>query len=385
MKKSGFYPSVGFASVSLMLSAPAGAQEQTTPVVPDGLGSQPPIKPERITLPGEFALRTRKGYYVTAISGGGRTIHPVVVTGATSAGPWEKFRLGVMDPPPPYDKSLQTSGGYYVTAVNGGGLTSDVLYTDATQARDWEHFHLYDLGEYDLSPTYFAIQTVRRNYLTAVGEGGKYDNAIHTDATQIGPWEYFRIVKCGELGSGYQYTIITAGDDVLYAEKGGGESGESNEVINRGGGQERGARFRFIRQSDGSYALQTSNGVNYVTALGGGGKDQEYLCKNEYWPPWRWGACRASFSAIFHTDATQVQAWERFKIIDQGNCKYAIQTTSGFYVGILKDPSHSVYLLTTRQSTISENEKFQLVMYGLNSPPISGPFMAPIIAGPPRK
>ena len=27
-------------------------------------------------------------------------------------------------------------------------------------------------------------------------------------------------------------------------------------------------KFRLIQQSDGSYALQTSNGINYVTAFG---------------------------------------------------------------------------------------------------------------------
>jgi hypothetical protein len=94
------------------------------------------------TLPGEFAFRTLKGFYVTAIGGGGRTTEPMVVTAATSAGAWEKFRLSVMDPPPPNDKSIQTSGGRYLTAVSGGGRTSDVLHTDATQVRDWEKFRV---------------------------------------------------------------------------------------------------------------------------------------------------------------------------------------------------------------------------------------------------
>jgi hypothetical protein len=76
-----------------------------------------------------------------------------------------------------------------------------------------------------------------------------------------------------------------------------------------------------------------------------------------------------SFSSIFHTDATQVQAWEQFRVIDQGNCKYAIQTASGFYVGIYKNASGWT-LLTTRANFISENEKFQLVVYGLASPDV---------------
>ena len=96
-------------------------------------------------LPGEFAMRTLKGYYLSAIDGGGRTTEPIIVTGATSAGPWEKFRLAVMDPPPPNDKSIQTSSGNYLTGVSGGGRTADVLHTDATQVRDWEQFRIYDL------------------------------------------------------------------------------------------------------------------------------------------------------------------------------------------------------------------------------------------------
>ena len=51
------------------------------------------------------------------------------------------------------------------------------------------------------------------------------------------------------------------------------------------------------------------------------------------------GACIEGYSTIFHTDARQVQAWGKFRFIDQGNCTYAIQTASGFYVGIYKDSS----------------------------------------------
>jgi hypothetical protein len=318
------------------------------------------------TLPGEFAFRTLKGFYVTAIGGGGRTTEPMVVTAATSAGAWEKFRLSVMDPPPPNDKSIQTSVGRYLTAVSGGGRTSDVLHTDATQVRDWEKFRVYDLSSGGVAPTYFALQTIRGNYLTAVGEGGKYEDAIHTDATQIGKWEYFRIVKCGDLGTDYQYTIIPANDQVLSAVNGGGLD-KGDTIVQGywpGDTPDRAwVRFKFVKQGDGTYALQTANGANYVTALGGGGQVQKYF------PPdcGLFSACIGGFSAIFHTDATRVQAWEKFRFVDQGNCKYAIQTSSGFFVGIFKDAS-GYTLLTTRRSEISENEKFQLVMYGLASP-----------------
>jgi hypothetical protein len=321
-------------------------------------------------------MRTIKGYYITAINGGGRTTDPIVVTAARSAGHWEKFRLAVMDPPPRHDKSIQTSGGNYLTAVDGGGRTADVLHTDATQVRDWEQFRLVDLSA---GGAWFAIQTIRGNYLTAVGEGGKYEDAVHTDATQIGSWESIRVVKCGDLGSGYQYTIIPANERDLVAVNGGGlDQGETIEqgYVGPSALSTSWARFKFIRQSDGSYALQTFNGVNFVTALGGGGQVQKYLPD----PDWECGVfepCVGTCSTIFHTDATQVQAWERFKFIDQGNCKYAIQTVSGFFVGTFKDSSGG-WLMTTRRSEISENEKFQLVMYGLASPPGPGPGPRPL-------
>ena len=46
---------------------------------------------------------------------------------------------------------------------------------------------------------------------------------------------------------------------------------------------------------DGSYALQTSNGANFVTALGGGGQVQVY----EHCDPGFPGACIDGVSDIF--------------------------------------------------------------------------------------
>lgn len=348
------------------------ATEKAAGQLPPVSTIRPPLKPLVVPgwnpYPGEFALRTLKGFYVTAINGGGRISDPVIVTASTTAGPWEKFRIAVFEPTPSHDKSIQASGGGYLTAVSGGGRTTDVMHTDATQVNLWEQFRFFDLSEGGVAPTYFAIQTIKGNYLTAVGEGGKYENAIHTDANTIGQWEYFRLVKCGDLGTGYQYTILPANDQALTAVNGGGLDKGDTIVMGSWPGDtpDRGwSRFTFTRQSDGSYALQTPNGQNFVTALGGGGEVQEYFPPN-CGPIF--GACIGGFSTIFHTDATRVLAWEKFRFIDQGDCKYAIQTSSGFFVGIYKHPSGYV-LLTTRRSTVSsDNEKFQLVMYGLASP-----------------
>ena len=52
---------------------------------------------------------------------------------------------------------------------------------------------------------YYGIETIKGNFLTAVGSGGKYQDAMHSDARQIQAWEQFRIIKCGDPGSGYEY------------------------------------------------------------------------------------------------------------------------------------------------------------------------------------
>lgn len=318
-----------------------------------------------VALPGEFAMRTQKGYYLTAINGGGRTADPIVITSATSAGSWEKFRVAVTNPSSPHDKVFQTASGNYLTAVNGGGMTANVLHTDATQANDWERYRLLDqrVGNY-------AIQTIKGYYVTAVGAGGRYQDAIHTDAKQIQAWEQFRVVKCGDLGSGYEYGIMAADGEFLYAGNGGGQTKQAISLRSLSPplyAEPKWASFKFLRQADGSYALQVSNGMSFLTALGGGGQAAtipNYTC--HFWAP----CIGPEPTDIFHTDATQVRAWEKFRFVDQGNCTYTIQTASSFYVGIYSVVRElgARNVLTTNRSTISGNEKFQLVVYDLASP-----------------
>lgn len=312
-------------------------------------------------LPGDFAFRTTKGYYVTALDGGGRTADPVLVTASVSAGAYERFRIAPTYPNTPHDKSLQTGRGNYLTAMNGGGLIGGAFHTDATQAKDWERFRLLDLSVNNFAPSYYAFQTIKGSYVTAVGAGGKYADAFHTDAKQIQDWEKFRIVKCGDIGSGLEYGILAANGSFLKAEPAAGSAQGDLWLDSYAGPQ---TRFKFIRQGDGTYALQTSNGMNFVTALGGGGQVQKYLKCNVGLS----GACLDGYSTIFHTDAKQVQAWEKFRVLDQGNCTYALQTTSSFVVGIYKDSGGRTLLTTRRDGASTANEKFQLIVYGLASP-----------------
>jgi hypothetical protein len=315
-----------------------------------------PLQPGPLSisaLPGHFAIRTFKGNYLTAVGGGGRTVD-VVRTDATGIGAWEQYRLFLVlggGVPPKF--AIQTAGFNFLTAVDGGGRTSDVLHTDAKQVQSWETFR-FALDQYGWR---HSIQTVNGHYLTAVGAGGKTTDAVHTDAVKADSWEYFYIWKCGDLGSGRQYTLsaISNPNGFVFAYGGGGRVNTRADVFIFGAigvlsdYQKKPApfdnswqRFRFMRQGDGSYALLTSNGTNYVTAIQGGGL-----------------AAGGITSDNLVTDRTQVQAWEKFRFIEYGSCTYVIQTASGHYLG-KKTASTGIGLFSTNVSDINQATKFLL-------------------------
>lgn len=324
---------------------------------------QPAASPGLPALPGEFVIQTMTQTFLTAVNGGGK-ITDVIHTDATGIGSWERFRLlgGGGYGPSRGQYVIQTVSGNYLTAVNGGGLPgpvggTDPVHTDATQIGSWEHFR-FGLDQYGWRN---SIQTVNGHYLTAVGGGGKITDAIHTDAVQADAWEYFTVWKCGDLGSGYQYTIsaISVPFGSLFAFGGGGRVATEAGVFATGAlgvlddynlrptpFDNNWQRFRLIRQSDGSYALQTSNGINYVTAIQGGGL-----------------ASGTRFWDDLVTDRTQVQAWEKFRLVEVGSCTYVIQTVSGYYVGkTTAAPGTALGVFSTNVSDINSATKFRLLM-----------------------
>jgi hypothetical protein len=306
-------------------------------------------------LPGHFAFGTFGGKYLTAVGGGGR-ITDVVRTDATTPGAWEQYRLFlVLGSGVPQQYAIQTAGFNYLTAVDGGGRTSDVLHTDAKQVQSWETFRF----GLDQRGWRNSIQTVNGHYLTAVGAGGKTTDAIHSDAVKADNWEYFYIWKCGDLASGYQYTIsaVSVPYGFLFAYGGGGRVTTHADIVTAGAigvltdynlrpapFDNNWQKFRLIRQNDGSYGLLTSNGVNYVTAIQGGGL--------------------ASGTKTYDdlvTDRTQVQAWEKFRFVDLGDCSYAIQTVSGNYLGkSTAAPGTALGVFSTNVSDIRNATKFRL-------------------------
>ncbi len=136
--------------------------------------------------------------------------------------------------PGPLNCTFQTvNTRNYVTAVGGGGRTTDVIHTDATRVGSWERFTLVPVGD----GVHYGIRTSNGHYLTAVGGGGRTSDAIHSDAPWLRGWEEFTLTRWGGDG----------------------------------------------------YVIQTIDG-HYLTAVGGGGRTSD----------------------VIHTDATQVGSWERF-------------------------------------------------------------------------
>jgi len=314
--------------------------------------------PQLTATLGDVAFQiVRKGYYyITAISGGHLTPDegPQFITMARDPGPWERFKIVISNPGQFYDKTIQTLRGNFVEA-----LQFPIIKPSGGPVGSRERFHLTDLSA--MYPTFYAIQTVD-GFLTAMDGGGRYENALHNSAQTIGDQQRFRILQCSdEPVSGREYGILSAANDLfLKAVRGGGEP---KSGIFLGPATTFETKFRLIRLADGTYAFQTANGRNYVTALDGGGHVQNYYTGD--CGPFS-GACMDGYSDLFHTDATQVNAWEKFRIRRTGNtCGYSIQTASGFYVGTYEGKGGTRYLTTNQSDTGS---RWQFVMYGLGSP-----------------
>jgi hypothetical protein len=146
------------------------------------------------------ALQTVNGNYVTAA--GPPITEPNCGSGqvalhddATRIGPDEKFTM-VNEGNNVYAFRLfQTH--YYITAVNGGGMAGpnqtygySQLHTDATSVGPWEIFRIIRVGRY------VALETDWKTYVTAMPNcGGTNTVPFHTDATKVGPWEKFTLVS----------------------------------------------------------------------------------------------------------------------------------------------------------------------------------------------
>ncbi len=156
------------------------------------------------------ALQAIDGSYVTAVDGGDNMYQPncglrqiALHENATSIGLRETFTM-VSVPNTPY-YAFQTIKGYYITAVNGGGMGGpngrkgySQLHTNGWLAiGPWQKFTLIQIEPRD--PSKVAIQTPDgHHYITAANGGGcGTSNTVpfHTNAKSIGRWEEFRIIN----------------------------------------------------------------------------------------------------------------------------------------------------------------------------------------------
>jgi len=139
---------------------------------------------------GKYSIQTSRGFFFTAINGGGIAGRNAINTDATRVSGWEGFKLVPLGDG---TYAIQTATGNYVTALNGGGIAGRVaLHTDAKAVAGWEKFSLIDMRD----GTY-AIRTYNGRYVTALSGGGIGGGNIahHTDATQPSGWEKFKFAR----------------------------------------------------------------------------------------------------------------------------------------------------------------------------------------------
>ena len=91
-----------YGALASDLAPPNGTIEDTKALYVRPAATLPPIS-FSYTLPGAFAFKTTRGYYLTVVSGGGRFTPPAVVAATQVAGRWEHFRY-----------AIQTSSGFYM-------------------------------------------------------------------------------------------------------------------------------------------------------------------------------------------------------------------------------------------------------------------------------
>jgi hypothetical protein len=332
---------------------------------------------------GLFAIRTSRETFLTAIGGGGR-ITDVFRTDMVRSQDWEQFRLWLFLKG--RYSAIQTIGGNFVTAVGGGGQTTDALHTNATQIQAWEQFQFSRITNLSNFRGSLAISTIKGNFLTAVGGGGQTTNALRTVAGTIGDWEAFRLVKCGDLGSGqmwpwpylsiYNLLPVTGGAVFTWGAQGGnpGYTSSSGGVLCDDPESFCPLKINPIRQADGSYVLSlvggnrigdsvyyqaTSTGILY--AQQGGGLVPIQISRGE-------SPGGYSYQDVLGLTAVNLgDAYAKFRLLDQGDCTYVIQTFLGYYVRLYKpDPAnHPKYtLFATDRNTISDATRFWLVVGG---------------------
>ncbi len=163
--------------------------------------------------------------------------------------------------------------------------------------------------------TSVALQTIHHDFVTAVGGGdsmaqpncGPRQIALHENSTTIGPNETFTMVSIPNTGEGGYYAFKTSGGYYLTAVNGGGIGGHNNrrnysQVVTRASTVLNWQKFRLIPLDATLHpkvAIQTADGVHYITASNGGG------CGGN-----------ATNLVPFRTNSKSIGRWEQFRVIN---------------------------------------------------------------------
>jgi|ERR1700758_3366429 len=173
-----------------------------------------------------FGFQTINGEFISANDGGGLTTHTIFTT-AQSVGPlgWELFTL--VPQLAPFDFAIQTVRGFFLTAVGGGGHNSgDTIHTDALTADSWERFVLFRRGDLGTGSTYGIVSAGVGHttwnegpFLTAVNGGGEPgpDGVIDPNYPPIPFWISWTPLNQYD-GT---YALQTSSGNVLTANLGG--------------------------------------------------------------------------------------------------------------------------------------------------------------------
>ena len=92
------------------------------------------------------AIQTVDGHYLTAMSGGGwndnAINNPAFHTDATKIQAWEEFTLVPLNNGKSFAYAIRTVRGYYLTAVDGGGRNTVVMDDLIDRVQNWEQFQI---------------------------------------------------------------------------------------------------------------------------------------------------------------------------------------------------------------------------------------------------
>ncbi|NNC12342.1 hypothetical protein HII28_10695 [Planctomonas sp. JC2975] len=214
-----------------------------------------------------YAIQTIDGHWVTAVGAGGR-ITDTIHTDATNVASWELFtpvRVAETD----HGVSgfaFQTTKGYFLTAVGGGGHdTGDTIHTDATVAQSWETFRPYRRGAFGTGTTYGiqvwggnrSEQADLRGWLVAV-DGGGYPTAGGLWLAEEGQLDELSWTLLKQPDG--RYALQTSHGTVLTAIDGGapGSGFSTNTPVDAIGENE---KFTLVDNGDFTAWIQTPIGT----------------------------------------------------------------------------------------------------------------------------